>query len=257
MTEPLIPSFSTRLRIDEPSFVAWIEGSGAAAIEALLTQSFDAAVLDMQHGHFDAAAAMAGIASCALVHKPALVRIPVGEFATAARMLDAGAAAVIAPMIDTSADARAFADVVKYPPIGMRSWGPGRATWLSGASGSDYLGAANAQQLAIAMIETSAGLDAVDAILDEPGIDGVFVGPSDLSISLSGGERVDPRMPLVDAALTRIAASAARAGKIAGLFCFDGTTAKAMAQRGFRLISVSTDLLLMSQAARRELDAAR
>ena len=107
------------------------------------------------------------------------------------------------------------------------------------------------------MIETPAGLDAADAILAEPGIDGVFVGPSDLSIGLSHGARVDPRSADVDAALTKIAASAARAGKIAGLFSFDGATAKAMAQRGFRLISVSTDLLLMRQAARAELDAAR
>ena len=160
-------------------------------------------------------------------------------------------------MIDTAAEARAFASVVKYPPIGVRSWGPGRATRLSGTSGSDYLASANARHLAIAMIETPAGLDAADAILAEPGIDGVFVGPSDLSIGLSRGAAVDPRAPEVDAALDRIAASAARAGKIAGVFCFDGVTAKAMAARGFRLISVSTDLLLMRQAARTELDAAR
>ena len=257
MTQPVLPILAEKLRAGRPVLAAWVEAAEPAVTEALLREDFDAAVLDMQHGGFDVSKAAAGIGSCALRGKPAIVRVPVGDYATAARMLDAGAAAIIAPMIGSAAEARSFADFVKYPPVGARSWGPGRVTLLSGDDGNPYLEASNARQLAIAMIETADALEAVDDILAVPGIDGVFVGPSDLSIALSRGARVDPNAAEVDAALSRILAAADRAGKFAALFCFSGAKAKVMGQRGFKLLSVATDLLLMRQAARSELAAAR
>ena len=163
----------------------------------------------------------------------------------------------IAPMINSADDARRFAEFMKFPPLGKRSWGPRAALSLSGLVGPAYLHSANAITLAIAMIETREALDALDDILTTPGIDGVFVGPSDLSITLSGGAGVDPHGPAVDAALSRVVERAAAHGKFAGLFCIDGARAKTSLARGFALCTVSTDLILLRAAARVELAAAR
>ena len=234
---------------------AWVVTPAAGNVDALVGAGFDAVVLDMQHGGFDEASAAAGIAAAALLGKPAIVRVPVEAYPSASRLLDAGAAGIIAPMIGGALDAGRFADFCKYPPLGSRSWGPGRATILSGLSGTDYFEGANGSNLALAMIETRPALDALDEILAVEGIDGVFVGPSDLSVALTG--RLDPASSIVDEALTQIAERAQAAGKIAGMFCFTGMQARAMAARGYGLLTIATDALLLANAARTELAAAR
>ena len=236
---------------------AWIGTNDASVAELLAREAYDAMVLDMQHGAIDVPGAIAGIAASALAGKPAIVRIPVGEFATASRVIDAGAAGVIAPMVNSASDARRFVEHMKFPPLGQRSWGPRGALSLSGLVGPAYLHSANAFTLAIAMIETREALAALDDILSVPGIDGVFVGPADLSISLSAGGVVDAQSGAVEAELDRIAARAKAHGKFAALFCFEGARARAMAARGFLLCSVSTDQQLLRLAARIELAAAR
>ena len=160
-------------------------------------------------------------------------------------------------MINSLADARAFADFMKFPPLGRRSWGPRACGPLSGFVGPAYLHEANAITLAIAMIETREALGGARRHSAVPGIDGVFVGPSDLSIALSTGGAVDPRGPAVEEALTKIVAAAQGAGKFAGLFCFDGAQAKAARARGIAFTSISTDALLLRAAARAELEKAR
>jgi 4-hydroxy-2-oxoheptanedioate aldolase len=236
---------------------AWIGVNDAAVADALAREPFDAVTLDMQHGGVDFVGASRAVLAVALAGKPTIVRIPVGDFASASRLADAGAAAIIAPMINSAADARRFAEFIKYPPIGRRSWGPRAALALSGLIGPAYLHTANAMTLAIAMIETREALEALDEILATPGIDGVFVGPSDLSIALSRGAVVDPHGADVETALSRVVESARSRGKFAGLFCIDGMRAKAALARGFALCTVSTDLVMLRVAARLELAAAR
>lgn len=238
-------------------YSAWVGLNDAGVAEALAREPFDAITLDMQHGGVDFVGASRAIQSISLAGKPTIVRVNVGDFATASRLADAGAAGVIAPMINSVDDARRFAEFMKFPPLGRRSWGPRAALPLSGLVGPAYLHSANAFTLAIAMIETREALEALDGIVATPGIDGVFVGPSDLSIALSGGGTVDPHGPAVDEALTRIAACVKAHDKFAGLFCFTGAQAKAARARGIILTSISTDALLLRAAARHELDAAR
>jgi len=238
-------------------YSAWVGLNEAGIAEALAREAFDAVTLDMQHGGVDFVGASRAIQAVALAGKPTIVRVNVGDFATASRLADAGAAGVIAPMINSGVEARQFAAFMKFPPLGRRSWGPRACVPLSGLPGPAYLHGANAITLAIAMVETREALDALDDIVGADGIDGVFVGPADLSIALSGGERLDPHGALVDAALTKVAASAKAHGKFAGLFCFDGVGAKTARERGFALTSISTDALLLRAAAKRELDAAR
>jgi 4-hydroxy-2-oxoheptanedioate aldolase len=238
-------------------FSAWISLNEMGVAETLAREGFDTVVLDMQHGGVDFVGAARAIQAVALAGKPAIVRVGIGDFACASRVADAGAAGVIAPMINSVEDARRFADYMKFPPLGRRSWGPRAALALTGLVGPAYLHGADAITLAIAMIETREALDALDEIVATPGIDGIFVGPSDLSIALSGGGIVDPHGAEVEAALTKIVAAAKAHGKFAGLFCFDGARAKAARARGFALCSIASDLLLLRSAARAELAAAR
>ncbi|WP_131196028.1 HpcH/HpaI aldolase family protein [Lichenihabitans psoromatis] len=253
----LIGVLALRLRAGDRLVAAWCTAGDPSLAEALIRAGYDTAVLDMQHGAFTVETAIRGIAQVALAGAPAIVRVPVGDFATASRMLDAGAAGVIAPMINSVADAETFVSFAKYPPAGGRSWGPHRAVPMTGLDPAGYFKAANAIHLAIPMIETRAALDALDGILAVPGVDGVFVGPADLSVALSNGGGVDPTSREVDAALRHIVTRAEAAGKFASLFCADGALAKAMLARGFRLCSASTDLMLLRQAAGQELGAAR
>jgi 4-hydroxy-2-oxoheptanedioate aldolase len=257
MSEVVVGKLSAGLAAKGPLFAAWVGMNEAAVAEALARESFDTVVLDMQHGALDFPGASQAILSVALAGKPTIVRAPVGDFALASRLLDAGAAGLIAPMINSRDDARRLVAFTKFPPLGERSWGPRAVLPLSGLEAPAYLAAANGLTQTIAMIETRAALDALDDILGVEGIDGVFVGPSDLSIALSEGRGVEPRGKALLAASQRILARVKAHGKYAAMFCFDGADAAAMAALGYRLCSISSDQTLLRAAAAAELAAAR
>ena len=180
--------------------------------------------------------------------KPAVVRLPVEAFPIASQVLDGGASAVIAPMINSRAEAERFASFTKFPPRGERSWGPMRALPLSGLDMQAYLTGANAFSLAF---------DAVDDILAVDNIDGIFVGPSDLSITLSDGAWVDASHKEVDAAMTHAAARAKAAGKIASCFTMTAERAAACAKMGYSFVTISTDIGLLLGASPHALKIAR
>ena len=251
-----LASLSRRLKAGEHLVLGWSSYAEPTIPEAMLRMGYDAALVDMQHGAWTYDSALAAISAANAAGKPLLARVPVGEFALGSRLLDAGAAGIVAPMINSLADASAFADFCKFPPLGQRSWGPMRALLSTGLAAQDYLSQANGLQLALAMIETRAALDSLDVILDHPGIDGVLVGPSDLSIALTGGT-LDGEGALVDAALDRIAAACKARGKIAAVFCLSGARARALAARGFRLTGASYDQGMLTRGAAAELTAAR
>ena len=146
-------------------------------------------------------------------------------------------------MINTVADAKAFVGAAKFPPLGERSWGPTRAMTLAGISDpKQYLNEANAATVTLAMIETKTAMANLDAIAAVPGIDVLFVGPSDLSIGLTDGKELDPHSGTVEAALDKIVAACRKAGKIAGLYCANAERAVACAKRGVRFLAVGSDL---------------
>jgi 4-hydroxy-2-oxoheptanedioate aldolase len=257
MPENPILSFAARLHKGPAMFAAWSGMRDPAVTEAMLREGFDCAIVDWQHGFHDFATTQAVILAAHAQGKAALVRIGVGQFAEASRFLDWGAAGIIAPMINSVADAKTFVEFVKYPPHGERSWGPARALNLTGLTPVANLHEANRFTLAIAMIETRAALDALDDILAVDGIDGVLLGPSDLSIALTNGGTIDAAHASVDAALTRVATSARAKGKLACAFCMDGTRAGELAGRGFHLLSIGQDQILLRMAARQEIARAR
>lgn len=255
---PTAFDLAERLRAGETLFMSWVADPGGLVAETTARAGFDLVNLDMQHGLHDPVSIMRSIGGVVGTGKPAVVRIPVGDFAMASRALDMGASAVIAPMIDTPADARAFADAMKFPPLGRRSWGPTRAMALQGrASAADYLAGANRETLALAMIETREALDNLDAILSVDGIDGVFVGPSDLSVTLSGGTLIDGSDPIVEAPIRRIRDAAEAHGKIPAIFCASGEKAREMANLRYRLIAIAVDQVYIVAGCRALLGAAR
>jgi 4-hydroxy-2-oxoheptanedioate aldolase len=257
MSEAVVGKLAEQLSAGGRALIAWMGMNEPALAELLAREAFDAVALDMQHGAFDFAGVSRAILSVALAGKPAIVRVPVGGFALASRLIDAGAAGIIAPMINSADDARRLVEFTKFPPLGERSWGPRAALPLSGLEGAAYLNAANAFVQSIAMVETRAALDALDDILGAEGIDGVFIGPNDVSIALTRGGGLEPRGAVVLNELPRVVERAKAHGKYAGIWCFDGANARAMLALGFRFCNVSSEQILLRQAARAELTAAR
>ncbi len=245
------------LKSGRPTFTAWIGMTDPMLPNILALEDFDSITIDMQHGMHDTRSVLTGISMAALAGKPAFVRIPVGDFTFASRALDFGAMGVIAPMINSVADAKAFASFTKYPPMGDRSWGPMRAIPLTGLTLNEYLKVANSHTTTLAMIETREALAALDDILAVPGIDGVFVGPSDLSIALNNGAKVDAVSPEMDKALDHVLARAKAHGKLATAFCITGEKAGELARRGYAMLTIFHDVGLIQAGARAELQKAR
>lgn len=244
-----IASLSERLRSKPTSFLGWSEFRDPMLVGSMARSGYDAVLLDQQHGFHDGASCLAGISEAALARTPALVRIPVGDFAQAARMLDFGAAGVVAPMINSADDARAFVSFVKYPPVGQRSFGPDRDMQLRGIDAAkDYLATANAASLAIVMCETREALIALDDILAVPGVDGVLVGPGDLSIALSEGQTFDPAGEAVRSAMQHIAHRTRAAGKFACAFTGTAASARKLGREGYHLVAAGHDGGIISDA---------
>jgi 4-hydroxy-2-oxoheptanedioate aldolase len=221
---------------------AWVTLPDPLVAEAVARSAVGAVTLDVQHGLHDTASVMQSIAGIAHAGKPAIVRLAVDDFGFASRSLDFGAEAVIAPMINSVADAQRLVAATKYPPLGERSWGPTRAMSLFGIDDAQVqLRTANRSTLAIAMIETMRALDVLDDILAVEGLDGVFLGPSDLSVTFSRGERVAPADAFIDAPVRRIAEQANKAGKIAGAFAVNGERVRFYREIGYRLIALASD----------------
>lgn len=232
-----------RLRAGETVYAAWCSFAAPMVAETVARGGFAAVVLDMQHGLWDTGSIIAGIGTVDHAGASPVVRVPLNDFAFVSRALDFGAAAIIAPMINSAADARKFAAVAKFPPRGERSWGPQRAMTLQGKTATvDYLREANDGTLTMAMIETPMALAQVDSIAETPGIDALFIGPYDLSTSLSAGKAQDVQAAEVERAIDQICVAANKAGKIAGIYCTNAERALAMAKRGFRFVTVGGDV---------------
>lgn len=214
----------------------------AHVAELYAIAGFDYLIIDLQHGLHD----FKSMANCVQVlnlrNVLAIVRVAPNDFNSIGRALDAGANAVIAASLEDPVGAKAVACSAKYPPMGTRSFGPLRA---HAYSGGDYLGFANAATMCFGLIETEKGINNICGILDTTGIDGVYVGSTDLKISLGMLSAVDTseeNSVELNRLYIRIIAEARRTGKFAGIHCGNTNEAKSFLELGFNLVSVSTDL---------------
>lgn len=230
-----------------PALCAWLTIPSSFAAEIMAHAGFDCVTIDLQHGLVDYQAAVPMLQAISTTDTTPLARVPWNDPGIIMKMLDAGCYGIICPMISTVEEAAAFAAACRYPPAGMRSYGPKRATLYAG---EDYPSAANDTVLAIAMIETAAGLANVDAIAALPGIDALYIGPADLSLALGRSQRVDQTDPVLVEALDCVLAAARRHGKVAGLHTATPAYAAAMVEKGFQLVTVATDAAFLESAAR-------
>jgi 4-hydroxy-2-oxoheptanedioate aldolase len=251
-------SLAGRLRAGDTVFSAWCTLASPLTAETVAREGFAAVVLDVQHGLWDTATLIVGVSALHHAGSAPVVRVPLDDFSFVSRALDFGAEAIIAPMVNSAADARRLVSVAKFPPLGERSWGPQRAMTLQGCTSAvDYLREANEQTMTFAMIETPTALNDVDDIAAIDGIDALFVGPYDLSTALSAGRAQDVTAPEVERAIDMICAAANKAGKIPGIYCHDAARALAMSRRGFKFIAIGSDLAIMRAGAAGILKALR
>ncbi|MEX6509100.1 HpcH/HpaI aldolase/citrate lyase family protein [Jiella sp. M17.18] len=253
-----LPALRQRLQNGAPVSSSWIGGTDPLIHEAFLRADFDAITFDVQHGLLDETSLKLGIERAAFLGRPALVRLPIEDLSLAARTLDWGASGVILPMVEAVEDAARLVAATKYPPLGQRSYGPTRTGVLHGYEDrDDYVVDARNETFAFAMIETAAALEALNDILALDGLDGVFVGPSDLSIALAGDGTRSPRGEKTESAVRRVSEAAASAGKISGIYAATPQDAAHYRSLGFRLICIGSDLGTIQAAANALAKAAR
>lgn len=233
---------------------AWLTIPSPWTAELMAAAGFDSVIIDLQHGLIGYETAVTMLQAMSGSETVPLARLEWNDPATIMRMLDAGVLGVICPMINTAAECAAFVGACRYPPAGYRSYGPIRASmrW-----GPDYLAHAG-EILALAMIETAQALENVDEIAATPGLDGLYVGPYDLSISLGLAKPADFGDPALQVALDVVLAAAARHDLVTGIYAGTPHDAFMLAQRGFRLVTAVQDTTLLqtsAAAARAQMDA--
>ncbi len=232
----------------------WLQIPTGFAAEVMASQPWDSLTIDMQHGPVDYQAALGMLQ--AMSHKDPVptVRVPWNEPGIIMKSLDAGAYGIICPMVNTAEQAEQFVKSCRYPPHGFRSFGPTRALLYAG---SDYPAHANDTVLTFAMIETQEAVDNLDAILDTPGLDGVYIGPADLSQSMGGKERVDLTEPRMVAALDKILEGCKKRKQVAGIHTMSPDYARGCVEQGYQFVTIQSDARLMAGACQAAIAVAR
>ena len=242
------PSLRQRWAAGDVTYGAWCMMPGALGVEAIGRVGFDWVMIDMQHGCMGYEGALDMIRAADIHELSSVVRVPWNEPGIIGRMLDAGAEAILIPMIETADDARAAVDACRYPPAGRRSLGPVR---VGTRDGFGYMRTANDHVAVIPMIETAQALAEVKAIAAVDGVDALFLGPFDLSIALGLPPGDNDGNEVFDEAVTRIAGAASDAG-IALAVLSNQQVAPLRVAQGFQMVSVTMDtnaLLAASTAA--------
>ncbi|WP_433801177.1 HpcH/HpaI aldolase family protein [Actinomycetospora sp. CA-084318] len=232
----------------------WVLSDNPQAVERIAGVGYDYVCFDAQHGLLDYRALLNGLTALDARGCPGLVRVQDNQQFWIGQALDAGAAGVIIPMVNSADDARAAVAACRYPPTGRRSMGPVRAELRFPTRPAE----ADARVLCLPMIETAEGLAAVEEIAAVPGVDGLYIGPSDLRLGLGGAAPDDPAYDEVfDRALERVRAACAAAGIVAGIHTPSGAVAARRFAEGFTWCSVASDLTHLEEAARGHLGEAR
>jgi 4-hydroxy-2-oxoheptanedioate aldolase len=164
------------------------------------------------------------------------------------KALDAGAAGVLVPMVNSPEEARAATEACRFPPQGIRSWGPVRPSLYARNYSPEI---ANKQVVCAVMVETVEAVERIDEILDVPGIDAVFVGPNDLAVSAGFLPTGDPTEPEHADLIRSILKASQRRDIVAGIACGDAELARRWRDQGFRMLALPSDISLLSKAAAR------
>jgi 4-hydroxy-2-oxoheptanedioate aldolase len=230
----------------------WLSLPSFVSAEIAGRQPVDYVCVDLQHGVNDYAHAASMIQAIELCGGTPITRVPWNEPGIIGKLLDAGSHGVIVPMVNTREQAEAVARSARYAPAGSRSWGP----VMAGMRHDDNRSWAEANVAVIPMIETAEAIANLDEILSVDGIDAIYVGPADLSISLGLGPYGNDGEPVFDEALATIVAACQRHGVVPGIHATGPLTPRRREQ-GFRMITVTSDALAIRAGFTSELAAAR
>jgi 4-hydroxy-2-oxoheptanedioate aldolase len=224
----------------------WLAIPNGYSAEVMAQAGWDSVTVDLQHGVQDYMSAVQCMQAMQVHPVTPLVRVPWNEPGIVGKVLDAGAQGVICPMVNTEAQTRAFVSACRYPPAGTRSNGPIRA----GIYTEGYQKTANAEVLCIPMIETAEALDNLDAILNVPGVDAIYVGPSDLGFTLGLPPILDREEPQILEIYDRLIRETGRRGIAACVHCGTAAYAVRALAMGFKMVTIASDSSLMLSAAR-------
>jgi 4-hydroxy-2-oxoheptanedioate aldolase len=233
---------------------AWLSTREPVLAEAAALAGYDYVAVDMQHGLQSYEHTITMLYAMARTETTPIVRVPWNEPGIIGRVMDVGAYGVIIPMVNSAEDARNAVSSCFYHPKGARSMGPAGVSARAGREG--YFASANDKVLCIPMIETKQAVQDLDAILSVPGIDAVYVGPADLSITFGLAPKADQDDVEWNRALERIVERCNVHGVVPGIHA-DPTLAPKRAAAGFRLITVGFDLAPAMMALRSDLKKAR
>ena len=237
------PALGTMCNAASPLIAEWLGHSG-----------YDFIMVDMQHGENNLDSVQVMLQALSSTPATPMVRVPANVPMYIQRVLDLGAYGVVVPLVNTRADAQAVVASVRYAPQGARSWGPVRGAIYGGP---DYFGKSAEELLTLVMIESAEGLANAREILEVPGVDGCFIGPADLNISLGHSPDTPAVAQQTEDAITTILATAQRAGKIAGVHAFSLVEAKRRIAQGFRFLTVMADTRMIRAGATEVLTALR
>lgn len=232
----------------------WLSIDSAYTAESLAHTGFDWLCLDLQHGVLDYTDVKVMLPAISTTNTMPFVRVPWNEPYEIMKMLDAGAYGVIVPLINNRAEAELAVSACRYPPDGQRSFGPIRAGMYGGRG---YAQGANNEIACIAMIETAEALDNLDEICSTPGLDAVYIGPSDLAYAIGLNPTGDNDDPKHVETVNRILETARKHGIAAGIHTGSLEFTKRYLEQGFNLVMLGSDAGFMGRLAHRELVAAR
>jgi 4-hydroxy-2-oxoheptanedioate aldolase len=238
---------------DRPAFGLWGSIPSPLTAELAAASGYDYVCVDLQHGGADEERMVAMFTAIEARGAVPLARVLYNEPWQINRVLDLGAAGVIVPLVGSAADAKRAVSGCRYPPRGVRSYGPLRAALTIGSADPERLAAG---ALCFVMVETRLGLENVEEIAATAGVDGIYIGPSDLSLGL--GREPGHGGDVLEQAITRVREACAEAGIIAGMHCNGGgEEARTRAAAGFRLVTVGVDASLFRSRVGAELEVAR
>jgi 4-hydroxy-2-oxoheptanedioate aldolase len=237
-------------REDKAVVNGWLAIPSTFSAETMAHQGWDSLTIDMQHGVVDYQMAVNMLTAVSTTNTVPMVRVPWLDPGIIMKSLDAGAYAVICPMINSRAEAEKLVSYVRYAPRGVRSFGPIRALLYGGA---DYPAKANDTVIPFAMIETKQALENLDEILSVEGLDAIYVGPADLSLTLGCTPKFDQEEKPVVEAIDYIIAKAKQHGVFAGIHNGTPEYAQRMIAKGFRFVTLGSDARLMAAGAQQTL----
>jgi 4-hydroxy-2-oxoheptanedioate aldolase len=226
----------------------WLQIPNSFTAELMANQNWDSLTLDMQHGVIDYSSAISMLQAISTTNVVPLARVNWNEPGQIMKILDAGAYGIICPMVSNKKEAENFVQACMYPPKGYRSYGPIRGLVYGGP---DYAEKANDEILKFAMIETKESLDNLDEIMQTPDLDGIYIGPADLSLAIGEKPSFDKQEgdPVYDV-IMKILEHAKKNKIIAGIQNGQPEYAEKMIKKGFQFVTIGSDQRYMTGAAK-------